>query len=171
MADLIVVAGVKPYDGEYELDVEHAPFTTLEWRWVKKIAGYLPLTIGEGMAGADPDLFCAFAVIAMRRAGKIDKDDALSVAERLADAPFGSAITIEGDKDEVEEDVPLGLTDAPPPLSEPKPISRDDLPSRQPPSSGNGSPTSSDPPGNDPSPTGTIESDTPLALTVLGQAI
>lgn len=170
MADLIVVAGVKPYDGEYELDVEHDPLTTLEWRWVKKISGYLPLTIAEGMAGADPDLYCAFAVIAMRRAGKIDKDDAMHVADRLADAPFGSAITIEGDKDEVEEEGPLGLTDVPQPPSEPRPISRDDLPSRQEPSSGNGSQTSSDLPGNDPSPTGTTESATSPALTVVERA-
>ena len=33
--------------------------TTLEWRWVKKVSGYLPGTIGDGVDGGDPDIFVA----------------------------------------------------------------------------------------------------------------
>lgn len=101
MADRIIIQGVKPYDGEYPLEMQEEPLTTLEWRWVKKISGYLPLTIGDGFAGADPDLVCALAVIALRRKGKIQKEQALLVADRLADAPFdGAAIQLVFDEEE-----------------------------------------------------------------------
>lgn len=110
MADKIVIRGVKPYDGEYDFELAEEPLTTLEWRWVKKIANYLPLTMEEGWRGGDPDLFVAFAVIALRRAGKIDKQEALAVADRLADAPFdGATISFVGE--ELEED---GDVDVPP---------------------------------------------------------
>lgn len=91
-----VTINVKPYTGEYPLDLEDKPLTTLEWRWVKKISGYLPLTIGEGFAGSDPDLFIAFAVIALIRHGKIVKEQALLVADRLADHAFdGESIILQ----------------------------------------------------------------------------
>lgn len=85
MADKFIIEGVRRYEGEYDLDLEDEALTTLEWRWIKKISGYLPLTLPEGWVGGDPDLFLAFAVIAMRRAGKIHKEDALLAAEGLED--------------------------------------------------------------------------------------
>ena len=110
----VVIQGIKPWDGEYELDEERV-FNTREWRWIKKVSGYMPLTIGEGFAGGDPELFVALAVIAMCRAGKIDRDAGLRVADELAEAPFdGAAIALVGDEvAEDDTDVPLALT--PPP--------------------------------------------------------
>ncbi len=67
MSDRIVI-NVRPYVGEYDFDIEGEPLTTLEWRWLKKISGYLPMTLDEGFRGGDPDLFVAFAVIALARA-------------------------------------------------------------------------------------------------------
>jgi hypothetical protein len=111
MPDALVV-NVPPYEGEYEFDLNAQPLSTVEWRWVKKISGYLPLTIAQGWEGGDPDLFLAFAVIAMRRSGKIAKNDVLEVAEVIEEAAVdGTAISFKGEV--VEEELP--------PTSEPEP--------------------------------------------------
>ena len=123
MADNVMVVSVPPYEGEYEFDLAAQPMTTLEWRWVKKISGYLPLTAAEGFAGADPDLFLSWAIIAMVRAGRIEKSDVMEAADVLADAPFdGTAITFKGETEAEEEESPL---DEPSPEEE-KPSSGDD---------------------------------------------
>lgn len=115
MADKIVVK-IPPYEGEYDFDLSNEPFSTMEWRWIKKIAGYLPLTIQAAFDGGDPDLFLAWAVIAMRRAGRITEADAYRVADELARAPFdGVGISFIGEQAEEDEEArPL----APPPDSE-----------------------------------------------------
>lgn len=110
MPDAMVV-NVPPYEGEYEFDLAGQPLTTLEWRWVKKISGYLPMTVSDGFAGGDPDLFLAWAAIAMVRAGKVTKDEVLAVADVLADAPFdGVAIGFRGEAVEVDGADPLAIS-------------------------------------------------------------
>ena len=74
--DYLTIEGVKPYDGRYEFDIENHALTTREWGWIKRHSGYLPLTIADGYAGADPELYAVFAVIALCRAGKVDARDA-----------------------------------------------------------------------------------------------
>lgn len=94
-----IVLNTPRYKGEFPFDIEEDPLTNLEWRWIKKISGYLPLTIEEGWKGGDPDLFVAFAVIALVRSGRVRKEDALTAADALADAPFdGTAITMVADE-------------------------------------------------------------------------
>lgn len=102
MADRFVIKGVKPYDGEYPLD--DTEFTTREWSWIKRISGYLPMTAEDGFKGGDPELFVALAVVAMVRAGRVEKGDALSVADKLADSAFGSSLTFVADDEEDEAD-------------------------------------------------------------------
>jgi len=145
----IVIKGISPYDGEYELDPERA-FNTREWSWIKKVAGYMPMTITDGLEGGDPELFVALAVIAMCRAGKIDRDKGLQVAEALVEAPFDGA-TISIMAPEVDEG-PLSLStpDEHSPKSSPL---RNDL-------SGEPSRTSSALSDETPSVTGTSGSDT-----------
>ena len=111
--DWIVISGVKPYDGRYELDLEGVPFTRREWGWIKRLAGYLPLTIEEGFAGGDPELFTAFAVIALHRAGVIRPAEAADVYERFADVDALASVTLETDP-AAEWD---GDADSPPPPS------------------------------------------------------
>jgi hypothetical protein len=139
----VVIDGVKPWDGRYEFDLDEAELTTREWGWVKRLSGYLPLTIEDGLAGADPELICAFAAIALRRAGRIRVDEVTATFERFADAPFGASIRLEGD--EPEE------TDAGPP-AESSPSSSS--------ISGDGSPTSSGSSAPGPKPSGTPASAT-----------
>ena len=109
----IAIRGIKPWDGEYDLDTERA-FNAREWRWIKKVSGYMPLTVSDGFAGGDPDLFVALAVVAMCRAGKIDREDGLKVADQLAEAPFdGASIAMVGDEVVEADEVPLDLTSQP----------------------------------------------------------
>ena len=101
--DAIVITGVQPFDGSYDLDLDTSPLTTLEWRWIKQTAGYFPVTISNGFDVSDPDLIVALAVIGMHRAGKIRKEDALRTAEQLADVPVdGASIVFRAG--EVEDD-------------------------------------------------------------------
>lgn len=112
----ILITGIRPWDGEYELDDDRS-FNTREWAWIKKVSGYLPLTIQEGFAGGDPSLFVALAAIAMCRSGRIERDQGLRVADELSEAPFdGASITLVGDTVE-EDEVPLDLTSRPVGLS------------------------------------------------------
>jgi hypothetical protein len=99
-----IVLNVPRFKGAYDLDLDTEPFTNREWRWIKKISGYLPLTLEDGWEGRDPDLFIALAVIAMYRANRIEAGDALRVAETLADVPFdGVAIQLIATEDDDEE--------------------------------------------------------------------
>jgi len=95
--DWIAIQGVPPHDGRYPFDLAANEFTTREWSWIKKHAGYLPLTITDGFAGGDPELFTVFAVIALRRAGKIEVGDVPALVERFADVGFGTSIVLESD--------------------------------------------------------------------------
>lgn len=106
--DWIVLEGVKPYDGRYPFDIDGQDFTTREWGWIKRHAGYMPLTIEDGFSGADPELFAVFAIIALRRAGKIEPRDVPGVFERLADAPFETTIRLENDEPAVEQEGDAG---------------------------------------------------------------
>jgi hypothetical protein len=102
--DWIVVEGVKPWDGRYEFDLERQPLTTREWGWIKRLAGYLPITIDEGFDGGDPELFTCFAVIALRRAGQIENRDVAATYERIIDLPQERTIRIESDTEAIEDD-------------------------------------------------------------------
>jgi hypothetical protein len=103
--DAIVISGVPPWDGEYDFDLNGAELTTREWGWIKRLTGYLPMTVGDGFDGGDPELFSCFAVIALHRVGRIQPTEAQMVFDRIADAPFGSTVTLKiGDQDEAEGD-------------------------------------------------------------------
>jgi hypothetical protein len=105
--DWIVLEGVKPWDGRYPFDIADQEPTTREWGWIKRLSGYLPLTIEDGLKGGDPELFAVFAVIALRRAGRITPAEASDTYERLIDVPYGATIRYEADEPaEVEPDSP-----------------------------------------------------------------
>ena len=59
----LIITGVPPYDGRYEFDMER-DFTTREWGWLKRLAGYLPLNIEEGFDGGQ----CHGGVLGLVRA-------------------------------------------------------------------------------------------------------
>src|SRR5262245_24325209 len=100
----ITINGVRPYEGNYEFD--YSEFTTLEWRWIKKFSGYMPLTISDGLDGGDPDLIVVFTAIALVRAGKVERDEIGNVIERFEDVGFGDKIVLEDDEEEEIEQFP-----------------------------------------------------------------
>lgn len=104
--DYIALEGIAPYDGRYEFDIGERELTTREWGWIKRLSGYLPLTIEQGFVGADPELIAVFAAIALRRAGKIEARELPQVFEQLADAPFGATIRLEAGVEQEAESSP-----------------------------------------------------------------
>jgi hypothetical protein len=108
--DQIVITNVPPYDGRYDFDLEQRELSTREWGWIKRLAGYLPLELNDEQKWGDPELVTVFAVIALRRAGRIEAREVPRVFELLADAPFDGA-AIQYETEPVEED------DAGPPAS------------------------------------------------------
>jgi hypothetical protein len=105
LSDWIVVSGMQPYDGRYELDLDEAPFTTREWGFIKRHAGYLPIAL-DADAFTDPELIVVLAIIAIRRSGKIETAEIPALWERFADAPFGSVITLEPGEESSDADSP-----------------------------------------------------------------
>jgi len=102
--EYIVITDIKPYDGRYELDLSDDSYTVREWGWIRRLADYRPVTYGDGLRAADAELFAVLAVIAMRRAGRIETADVEPVHGRLLDAGFGSNIALEvGDQEAAEE--------------------------------------------------------------------
>ena len=134
----LIVANVPPYDGAYDLDLDTVPLTSREWGWVKRLAGYLPLTIDEGLDGGDPELLSVFAVMALRRAGKIQTAQVTQVFEQLQDVPVDGTVRLEMDTGEE--------VDADPPTSESLSLNTS--------SPGRGSPTGTGTSGSHRSPTG-----------------
>jgi hypothetical protein len=93
--DYLRIEGVRPYDGRYEFDLRSSSFTVREWGWVKRYASYLPLTIDEGLAGSDAELFAVFALIALVRSRKLAPEDVPDAWERFADAPGVVTVRLE----------------------------------------------------------------------------
>lgn len=103
--DWLVLDGVAPWDGRYELDIVGRPLTYREWEWIVTLSGYMPATFMDGFRGADPRLARVLAVVALHRAGRIAPDDAHDFHERFADLPFDGTIRLElGEPDEQEDD-------------------------------------------------------------------
>jgi hypothetical protein len=102
--DWLTIRGGTVYDGRYEFDLEATDFSVREWGWLKRHAGYMPLTIQEGFRGADPELYAVFAIIALHRAGKISRADVPRVLEVLMDVPGTLTIRLESDQVEEEPD-------------------------------------------------------------------
>lgn len=102
MAQWIILEGVPPYDGRYELAIGEG-LTTREWGWIKRLAGYLPIEVDVDQLG-DPELICCLAAIALRRAGRVEKTEVPGVFELLIDAPPTAAFRLEIDPEEEEDD-------------------------------------------------------------------
>lgn len=103
-----------PYRGEYP--VEFDGLTIFEWRVIKKVGGYMPLTIEQGFENADPDLFLALTLVALVRAGKVREESVFDVAKRMESTAFdGSVIEFDfGSADETDGDA-----GDPPPVTTP----------------------------------------------------
>jgi hypothetical protein len=104
----IVIEGVKPWDGRYELDLDDQDLTTREWGWVKRFADHYPTTFQDGLDRADMELICTIGMIALWRAGKFQAPQAAELWERLIDAPAESLIQLERGEPAGEEETDAG---------------------------------------------------------------
>lgn len=118
MASITINEG--PYRGEWPIDFGDS-FTIGEWRVIKKVSGYLPLTIEEGFSNLDPDLIVALTVVALVRNGKVRSENALDAARRMDDMALdGSGIVVDfgGAEDGDDADPPTTTeTEQPEPSS------------------------------------------------------
>lgn len=130
------IEGVPPYDGEYPFP---ANFTNREFHFIKLHAGIRADELEEAAGAGDNDLVVVFACIALQRAGLEPKIDA------LWDAQLGKITVLEGDA------VPLSET----------PPSSNGTPDGESGSSGSGSGSTSAPPVNGLSLTGSSAFTTP----------
>lgn len=95
----IVIEDLRPWDGSYDFTIDE--FSRREWGWIKRLAGYLPGDVEKGFAGADPELYAVFGVIALYRSARIGPDEAADIFERFLD---GGKIRLEGTKSEEKGD-------------------------------------------------------------------
>jgi hypothetical protein len=130
----IVIRGVPEYDGEYEFDADH--LTNGELHTIKKISGVRPNEFDDAINAADNDLFVAFVVIALERAGhQVDMRVIWAARTECFD------IDLTGEEGEDDADPPPPPTALSPPGSKPP--------------SGSSSPATTAPPESGQSPTGT----------------
>lgn len=109
-----IVVNVRPYEGSYPLDFVD-DMTRGEWRLIKRLTGYMPLTFFDGWRNADPDVSGVLAVVALLRAGKIGDGDVQAVWDRLSSASAYGSVEVEHDDDGQAED-----DDAGPPETRPE---------------------------------------------------
>ena len=142
---IIRISNLPPYNGDHEVS---PPFNAREWRIIKQTSGALPTTLGEAIAGGDPDVVVALVMIALRRKGEIPDEN------RIVDNYFP------GDESGVHARIEVILDDEPDAVPPPSPPS--ELAQRR--SSGiSGSDAGDTRQENDPSSTGTPRSDTGAA--------
>lgn len=97
---VIRIEGIHPtIDGEYPISV--GDFTNRDFNDVKRIAKVRVNELKEAFEQGDMDLFVAFAVIALRHAGKSVMEDS------LWDAPVGKITLVAGDEEEVDDLPPV----------------------------------------------------------------
>jgi hypothetical protein len=141
---LIKISDVHPaIDGEYPIDL--SGFTNRDFHDIKRIANVRSQELSEAFGKGDTDLFVAFAVIALRHAGKPAVDDA------LWDAEIGKITFVAGDEEETD-DLPPALAPSSEMQNEHGGGSEQ---SEKKPSSGQDSRGVTDEPENGQSPTGT----------------
>lgn len=96
----VVIKGVPGLDGSYDLELGR--FTLGELHTIKKEAGVRAGEIEDAIRAGDTDLLVAFALIALKRAGRE------IAAERLWEADSGDIELDLDDEDDEVESTPLG---------------------------------------------------------------
>jgi hypothetical protein len=99
------VSGVPPYDGDYDLDLEHQ-FNGNELHLIKKVAGVRLGEIDEALRAKDYDLYVALAAIGIWRAGKVTKNNVHDLVELLMEAEGGKISFKDTDDEQGDETGP-----------------------------------------------------------------
>jgi hypothetical protein len=102
----VVVDRARPFDGRYPM----IPFNRYEQGMIRRLTDWLPVDYEKALTGGDAEFVAALAVLAMKRAGRVEYEDVTDTYRRLLDID-AAEITLEGDL--VEEETEPG----PPPES------------------------------------------------------
>lgn len=103
--DQFHITGFGQYDGKFDFDA--SAFSIREWRWIKQLSGHDQDTVVEAYANREPEVLVAFAVIALCRDGKIDREQVLVVADEMIDTPLrGATLSLVPDQSEVVPPLP-----------------------------------------------------------------
>lgn len=87
----IIIEGVPPWDGTYELDESY--FTNRELHTIKKVAGVRAGELADAFQAGDSDIVIALAVIAAARQGTtIPPDDLWDAKAGAIRAEFGEEV-------------------------------------------------------------------------------
>lgn len=123
MSDLVIIEGVPPHDGEYEID-----FTSLdmdEFHLIKRLTGIVAGELEDALARIDTDVFVGLAAVVIQRSGK---RITANVENQLWKAKLGQIrVKLEPDSPPVmSQKTPPSSTDEPEQPTEPTSSSGDD---------------------------------------------
>jgi hypothetical protein len=84
MPDKVIIEGIPPHDGEYEIDL--AEMTNEEWFLIKRLSGLRPAELDEALDTADAAVFVGLGAVVIQREGRRVTDN---VVNQLMTARFG----------------------------------------------------------------------------------
>ena len=105
----LIINGIPPYDGEYDLDFERLKNRDVEI--IKRVSGYTPLEWSEAGDRGDTTFIVALGICMARRGGLVKVDEDL-----FWEAELG-AITIDTEEDEALAGPPTSEPETPTTLS------------------------------------------------------
>jgi hypothetical protein len=95
----LVITGVKPYDGSYDM----IRFNRRELGQIRRLSGFMPMEIEDAFNGGDAELITAVAVLALLRADRIQLDAVPEMFGRLLDSDDAD-IDLVADTEEEKDD-------------------------------------------------------------------
>lgn len=110
----VTIEGSRRHDGDHELAL--GLMTPRDYGLIKRLTGYMPADVPDGIGGYDLELVCAIAVVALRKNGRVAGDDgdteARQVYDELIDMTPPNRVRLD-----LGEDEEAGEDDAGPPLT------------------------------------------------------
>jgi hypothetical protein len=91
----IEIKGARTFDGRYPL----IQFNRYEQGQIRRLSGWMPLQYEEALAGGDAEFIAALAVLAMKRKGRIEREEVAETYEEILDID-GAEIRLIGDAEE-----------------------------------------------------------------------
>ena len=123
MPDMVIIEGVSPHDGEYEIDL--ATINMEEFHLIKRLTGLVAGEVEDALMRIDTDIFVGLAAVVIQRSGK---RVTANVENQLWKAPLGALrVKLEPDSPpEKSQEMPRSSNDEPNQQSEGTSSSGDD---------------------------------------------
>ena len=114
MPDLVIIKGIPPHDGEYELDL--SSINMEEFHMIKRLTGLVAGEVEDALMRIDTDVFVGLAAVVIQRSGKRVTQN---VENQLWKSPLGAlSVRLEPDAPLAEsQKTPESSSDEPEPQS------------------------------------------------------